>query len=512
MTSSKKLKLKMISDEICSICQCFDDGDKVDCSNTGLTAVPSSLPKQLVFLKLSSNRIESVDRNAFSNCSSLKVLDLSSNNISFLPNKLFWNLGNSLTTLRLENNKLNLNPTPSIFRPLNFSLKILRIQKNKKIMHQVFDGLSSLEELHLDGNIIGGFGNSFSSLNSLKKLKIFPPLDNITEDTFENLRQCANLSVLDLCGTGVKSIDRNSFKPLEHLRSLNLSFNEKLSLENVSMTLDSMSNDTEELVLSGLIGNGRPTLTLTGQFAKQLGRKKLRNLKLDRNNFIYMDRGFSISLKHLQQLDISNNRFSDVFGFIGFFFALTKLTSFSADNQSRRPYSPHPPFDDSYEEEREKSSLGGDPDPTENPKTKKSSKETQYSKETCLASTFQPCIFLVAPLISYKSWCIPMARKLKVLHLSATLNELLDEYPPMFFVGDFNIREVNLADNGLRFLRGPFLVDRPKRENPLLMDFSYNNLLCFAPDAFTYSIRRGLVICWYNRYVFLIIRAGTCYY
>lgn len=485
----------MVSDEVCSICKCFEDGAKVDCSDSSLTEVPSSLPQHLVFLNLHSNGIRSIDRNAFSNCCSLEVLDVSANNISLLPKELFRDVGNSLKTLHLENNKLNLKPSPSIFHPLNFSLNTLHIHGNKMLKHQVFDGLSSLEELHLDGNIIGGFGSSFFTLKSLKKLKIFPPLENITDNTFGNLRQCANLRVLDLCRAGVKSLDRNSFKALKHLRSLNLSFNEKLSLENVSMTLDSMTNDTEELVLSGLIGNGRPTLSLTGQFAKQLERKKLRNLKLDRNGFIYMDKRFSFAFRHLKSLDISNNRFSDVFGFVGFGFFMTKLTRLSADNQSRKPYSPHPDFDDSYKEEREMSFIKRNPDPTEARKKTKSSKEMQYSKEICSASIFQPCIFLTV-LRSYRSWCIPMARRLEVLHLSGVLNELLDEFPPTVFVGDFNVKEIHLGNNGLRFLRGPYLVDRPNSENPMLVDFSYNNLLCLAPDTFSESIRRGLVIRW----------------
>merc|ERR550539_962875 len=63
-------------------CSCSSSGVVVDCSNRGLTKIPSPLPKDTVTLNLSNNNITAVQALDLSALRDLKALDFSYNQLT----------------------------------------------------------------------------------------------------------------------------------------------------------------------------------------------------------------------------------------------------------------------------------------------------------------------------------------------------------------------------------------------------------------------------------------------
>ena len=76
----------------------------------GITNVPTNIPPHTVCLYLSRNGISTLNKNSFSNCTTLPILDLSQHVIKIIENGVFENIGKSLKELYfLNENKLSIN-------------------------------------------------------------------------------------------------------------------------------------------------------------------------------------------------------------------------------------------------------------------------------------------------------------------------------------------------------------------------------------------------------------------
>ncbi|XP_026541051.1 toll-like receptor 13 [Notechis scutatus] len=176
----------------CEIHNTFGNKIKVLCYNQNLLEVPTYLPTKLVFLDLSQNSIQSLEKNDFKNFSCLQALNISQNNIDkiedgafihtshldflnlsvnqlqFLSSSMFDGLMN-LTTLLLARNKIY-RINPSAFANLE-NLKVIDLSSNKlytlNAMHAVFN-MGSLRELHIKDNGLENF--------STKEITSAPPL------------------------------------------------------------------------------------------------------------------------------------------------------------------------------------------------------------------------------------------------------------------------------------------------------------------------------------------------
>ncbi|XP_066580606.1 leucine-rich repeat and transmembrane domain-containing protein 2 [Amia ocellicauda] len=89
----------------CCPAPCRCNNTEVDCSDSGLLALPTNLPLNTKNLLLFNNKLSSLPPGAFSNLSALQSLDLSNNFLDNLPPALFKELGN-LSELVLRNNSL----------------------------------------------------------------------------------------------------------------------------------------------------------------------------------------------------------------------------------------------------------------------------------------------------------------------------------------------------------------------------------------------------------------------
>uniref|UniRef100_A0A7E4ZYZ5 Glycosyltransferase family 92 protein n=1 Tax=Panagrellus redivivus TaxID=6233 RepID=A0A7E4ZYZ5_PANRE len=158
-----------------SQCTCF--GAVVDCSNRGLSVIPSNLPKFTTTLLMNKNQLSEINADSgLQKLVNLEKIDLSHNNITFIHNEAFIGLA-KLKELVLSNNNL-INVDRDMFGAFS----------------------SSLERLHLNGN----------------------KLECVMAETFGRL---PNLTLLSLADNTIKSIDFAVFAQLPQMHSIYLAGN-----------------------------------------------------------------------------------------------------------------------------------------------------------------------------------------------------------------------------------------------------------------------------------------------
>ena len=118
-----------------AMCLCIENNATfqriVDCSNAGLTSIPTGIPAETTHLYLDQNNLEYLSKTSFSKHNlGLRVLSLKHNKLRRLEVGAFKNLLN-LKELTLYNNSLELSaslPT-NVFLPLK-ALKVLDVRMN----------------------------------------------------------------------------------------------------------------------------------------------------------------------------------------------------------------------------------------------------------------------------------------------------------------------------------------------------------------------------------------------
>ncbi|CAF1272798.1 unnamed protein product [Rotaria sp. Silwood1] len=146
--------------------------------------------------------IKSIEWNTFINYNkSIRTIILSSNYLSYIPNKIFSNFNKTLINLNLQDNELNCLNNNNFLRYLK-NLRLLDISKNKinKIISENFYGLKRLDTLILRENKINSLSNN---------LFIY----------------CQKLRTLDLSDNNISYIDINTFYLLNNLKILLLNNN-----------------------------------------------------------------------------------------------------------------------------------------------------------------------------------------------------------------------------------------------------------------------------------------------
>ncbi|XP_053694769.1 leucine-rich repeat-containing G-protein coupled receptor 5 [Sabethes cyaneus] len=177
-------------------CQCVGSSEEVAliCRNIGLDAVPTDLPAELV------------------------KLDLSSNNISSLPNKLFSALPN-LEELILSNNRIERIDTEAFFGLSSLKKLVLQNCGLASIPSDALRRVRTISSLQLDGNLIAGVENvTFRGFNYLKSLRLEGNLlQRIPTEALIGLR---SLEALNLGNNLLTIIKVGDFPLLENLHIL----------------------------------------------------------------------------------------------------------------------------------------------------------------------------------------------------------------------------------------------------------------------------------------------------
>ena len=174
--------------------------------------------KRLKYLRLDSNRLSKIPKGLLRSCGeAIQTLVLSDNAITRLSSQLFANLA-ILSHLGLDKNLLEDLPN-SLFANTS-NLKVLDLSHNRFTMIPEavnVSALQSLQSLSLSGNLVSSLGNL--QMPSLWRLEVSD--NRLSNVTSTNLGGLPGLQVLDLSNNQITTIEKAAFglnRPLKALR------------------------------------------------------------------------------------------------------------------------------------------------------------------------------------------------------------------------------------------------------------------------------------------------------
>uniref|UniRef100_A0A3B3QNJ7 Leucine rich repeat containing G protein-coupled receptor 5 n=1 Tax=Paramormyrops kingsleyae TaxID=1676925 RepID=A0A3B3QNJ7_9TELE len=222
-----------------SRCHCEEDGMllRVDCSDLGLSAVPTNLSVFTSYLDLSMNNLTLLPTGALSNLHFLEELRLAGNDLTHITKGAFLGLYN-LKVLMLQNNHLRQVPSEAL-QNLRY-LQSLRLDANHiyNVPPKCFEGLVSLRHLWLDDNALTEVPvQALSGLPSLQAMTLaLNKISHIPDHAFSNL---SSLVVLHLHNNRVRSLGKKCFDGLQSLETLDLNYN---NLDEFPVAIKALSN------------------------------------------------------------------------------------------------------------------------------------------------------------------------------------------------------------------------------------------------------------------------------
>ncbi|XP_007111638.1 leucine-rich repeat-containing G-protein coupled receptor 5 isoform X3 [Physeter macrocephalus] len=280
-------------------CQCEPDGRmllRVDCSDMGLSELPSNLSVFTSYLDLSMNNISQLPPNPLHGLRFLEELRLAGNALTYIPRGAFAGLY-SLKVLMLQNNHLRQVPTEAL-QNLR-SLQSLHLHNNRiySLGKKCFDGLHSLETLDLNYNNLDEFPTAIRTLSNLKELGFHSNnIKSIPEKAFVGNPSLITIHFYD---NPIQVVGRSAFQHLPELRTL---------------TLNGASQITEFPDLTGTAS--LESLTLTGAQISSLPQSvcdQLPNLQVLDLSYNLLDDlpSFSVCQK-LQKIDLRHNEMCEI--------------------------------------------------------------------------------------------------------------------------------------------------------------------------------------------------------
>ncbi|XP_061178660.1 toll-like receptor 4 [Saccostrea echinata] len=312
----------------------------VDCSNKGLTELPSNLINNgtLYSIDLSQNQLQNVSIPEYYSIT-LKHLNLSYNNISELGNQSFKSIP-YLETLDLSNNRLSFDKKSlprNVFQYL-WNLQELNLSHNnfdtaKNYNAELFRHSPSLKTLAIDGVKEGNFSfkvcKEFEFENpqickggKLKKINVsitrlivsgrenakYCLIEHLTDDFFESF---PSLEYIDLSGCSIRSVSKKTFSTLVNLNYLDLSYNDKLSfhsLPNISEHFINMRH-LKTLKLDKIHCTFGMGTYLTVDIVKNLANSSIKNLAIASNRLEMAEYNTPLYLPpNLEFLNLSDNK------------------------------------------------------------------------------------------------------------------------------------------------------------------------------------------------------------
>lgn len=272
-------------------------------------------------LDLSFNQIKNVP--ALGPARSLSKLILSYNGIEELLAETFHGL-DAIQTIELKNNQLK------HFHPTTFSTRArlinLDLSSNQltQVPEDVF-GLRNLKNLQLNFNQIKSVASKFAEGNVLETLNLSNnPVEKIHAGEFNNLNQ---LTKLTISNTTLTAIEKDAFVALKKLNELDLSINQQFShiehgafsglealktlrLNNNQLTSAALAFDAKDnqLQLVDLSGNNIAELRV-GDF---LNLKRLQILRIAKSQVKNIQLGTFTPIHNVIEVDLSHNDLSNI--------------------------------------------------------------------------------------------------------------------------------------------------------------------------------------------------------
>ncbi|XP_065174215.1 uncharacterized protein [Atheta coriaria] len=271
-------------------------GNNISNFDNSLGFLPS-----LKILDLSYQNLSSISNEMFPEPSALSNLNMSNNAISKITPNAFKNL-EDLIILDLSNNKLNvLNPV------------LLHDTQNPNTPEYIFDNLPKLQIIILFGNNILNFDNALGYLPSLQKLDL--SYQNLSIISNEMFPEPSALSNLYMSNNAISKITPNAFKNLKELVILDLS-NNKLNVLNPVLLHDTQNPNTPKYMFDNLLK--LQTIILFGNnisnFDYVLSKHPvLTILDLSNNNLASISNRMFPEISAIKHLNMSNNQINEIY-------------------------------------------------------------------------------------------------------------------------------------------------------------------------------------------------------
>ncbi|XP_060234059.1 leucine-rich repeat-containing G-protein coupled receptor 5 isoform X4 [Meriones unguiculatus] len=308
-----------------SRCQCELDGRmllRVDCSDLGLSELPSNLSVFTSYLDLSMNNLSQLPPSLLHNLRFLEELRLAGNALTHIPKGAFSGL-HSLKVLMLQNNQLRQVPSEALQNLRR--LQSLRLDANhiSSVPASCFSGLHSLRHLWLDDNALTEVPvQAFRSLSALQAMTLaLNKIHHIADHAFGNL---SSLVVLHLHNNRIHSLGKKCFDGLHSLETLDLNYNNLDEFPTAIKTLSNLkelgfhSNNIRSIPEKAFVGNpSLITMTLNGasqitEFPDLTGTANLESLTLTGAKISSLPQTVCDQLPNLQVLDLSYNLLKDL--------------------------------------------------------------------------------------------------------------------------------------------------------------------------------------------------------
>ncbi|XP_067877155.1 podocan-like isoform X1 [Heterodontus francisci] len=262
-------------------------------SNNNLTRVPENLPPLLIQLHLQNNRISKIPKSAFSNLEQLRELYLQSNSLSNAGiNSQTFSKMKGMEYLDLSSN--NLTKIPEGLPP---NIVILQLGKNRitSISKHSINKIRNLEYLLLQNNRITASRIHKDAFGKLRKLHTLHIFNNPLRKVPPSLPR--RISSLMLLHNAIEQIGINDFVSTYYLTDLNLSYN-KLYSARIHRLAFRKLRQLERLDLSGnnltLLPSGLPA--------------SLTALKIQYNQINQLSAKVLLNMKALKELHLHHNK------------------------------------------------------------------------------------------------------------------------------------------------------------------------------------------------------------
>ncbi|KAM9362769.1 toll-like receptor 3 [Symphorus nematophorus] len=199
---------------------CRVQDGRADCSHLSLSVIPPDLPRSIITLDMSHNRLGKFPPASLAPYPGLRHLNLSYNSITMVERELCQTLP-LLQTLNLEHNQVLFLKKEDVSHCAN--LTQLNLASNRlRLKGEPFSALQSLKFLDVSMNNLQSvkLGSEPQLLNLVSLNLAKNDFITLKKDDFSFLNQSSFLQVLNLSYTSLKTFEPGCFEPISRLRTL----------------------------------------------------------------------------------------------------------------------------------------------------------------------------------------------------------------------------------------------------------------------------------------------------
>ena len=403
----------------------------------------------------------------------------------------------NLETLKLQFNELNFSSNTSvhndIFNDLQ-NLVYLDISTNNRsktnyisTRNELFTKFSKLQSLSIDLPEGAQFAttNNYSWLLSVENLIIRGGIQFVSNTTFAIFNQ-SNVVYLNINSNILKDVEPMAFSHFPKLHTLNVSFNMRLSFENISKAWYGLRfTSIRRLDLTCISPYDKQIIHIQPSFFNNLDQLNITDLYLSHND-IFSIRGEVVNmLPSIKRIWLSNNHLQFVEYLVFQIAQMKNLVYFDANFQvllavQKREVKYGPTNDTKCVGKVAVPYINANKllQPIAN-NSVDDQKQEQASEEIYDSYNVNP-----------SSWTrtvpLPLARCLKELHVSQTWNRNVFRSPSFFFLGRGNLRFINYSNNFFDEWHGSIYFAIPPRHK-ITLDLSNHLSKHLHPDVLKYS-------------------------